>query len=88
MKAFLIVDTMGQNQWPLHIYGNCILVNACPFVRPTLHDFSINIAQKSTIHQVTTMLVTSKNALFPGHNHPVLMTWHLGYRPSASEGDN
>ena len=25
-------------------------------------------AQKSSIHQVTTMLATSKNALFPGHN--------------------
>ena len=26
-------------------------------------------AQKVTIHQVTTMLTTSKNVLFPGHNH-------------------
>ena len=26
-------------------------------------------AQKATIHQVTTMLVTSENALFPGHSH-------------------
>ena len=26
-------------------------------------------AQKATIHQVTTMLSTSKNVLFPGHNH-------------------
>ena len=25
-------------------------------------------AQKATIHQVTTTLATSKNALFPGHN--------------------
>ena len=25
--------------------------------------------QKATIHQVTTMLTASKNALFPGHNH-------------------
>ena len=25
--------------------------------------------QKATIHQVTTMLATSKNVLFPGHNH-------------------
>ena len=24
---------------------------------------------KATIHQVTTMLVTSKNVLFPGHDH-------------------
>ena len=30
----------------------------------------MNTAQKSYyIHQVTTMLATSKNILFPGHNH-------------------
>ena len=28
-----------------------------------------NTAQKTTIHQVTTMLATSKNVLFPGHDH-------------------
>ena len=27
------------------------------------------LCQKATIHQVTTMLSTSKNVLFPGHNH-------------------
>ena len=27
------------------------------------------IAQKATIHQVTTKLATSKNVLFPRHNH-------------------
>ena len=33
-------------------------------------DISLyNTAQKATIHQVTTMLATSKNVLFPGHNH-------------------
>ena len=26
-------------------------------------------AQQNTIHQVSTMLATSKNVLFPGHNH-------------------
>ena len=31
--------------------------------------FSHLTAQKATIHQVTTMLATSKNVLFPGHNH-------------------
>ena len=30
-----------------------------------------NTAQKNTIHQVTNMLATSKNVLFPGHNHPL-----------------
>ena len=27
------------------------------------------LGKKATIHQLTTMLATSKNALFPGHNH-------------------
>ena len=29
----------------------------------------LTVVKKVTIHQVTTMLVTSKNVLFPGHNH-------------------
>ena len=28
-----------------------------------------SVCKKSTIHQVTTALATSKNVLFPGHNH-------------------
>ena len=27
------------------------------------------LRKKATIHQVTTLLATSKNVLFPGHNH-------------------
>ena len=27
------------------------------------------LSKKATIHQVTTMLATSINVLFPGHNH-------------------
>ena len=29
----------------------------------------LHCTKKAAIHQVTTMLVTSKNVLFPGHNH-------------------
>ena len=29
----------------------------------------ITLGKKNAIHQVTTMLATSKNVLFPGHNH-------------------
>ena len=29
----------------------------------------ISLCNKATIYQVTTMLATSKNVLFPGHNH-------------------
>ena len=28
-----------------------------------------SLGKKATVHQVTTMLSTSKNVLFPGHNH-------------------
>ena len=30
---------------------------------------AVHSAKKATIHQVTTMLGTSKHVLFPGHNH-------------------
>ena len=37
------------------------------------HCFAVicwaTLRKKATIHQVTTMLATSKNVLFPGHNH-------------------
>ena len=46
------------------------------------------LCKKATIHQLTTMLATSKKALFPGHNY--LLTTGANdltlYRPS--EGDN
>ena len=29
----------------------------------------LTLHKKVSIHQVTTMLATSKNVLFPGHNH-------------------
>ena len=40
------------------------------FFPQTLHFSRIHaLGKKATIHQVATMLATSKNALFPGHNH-------------------
>ena len=43
---------------------------------------------KNTIHQVTTMLATSKNVLFPGHNY--LLTTGTHWRPGniQSEGSS
>ena len=54
-------------------YTNSLL----PWIYFTDHEldntFAANIRihspKKAIIHQVTTMLTTSKNALFPGHNH-------------------
>ena len=33
------------------------------------HHNLLSLRKKATIHQLTTMLATSKNVLFPGHNH-------------------
>ena len=35
----------------------------------TLVKHKLALRKKATIHQVTAMLTTSKNVLFPGHNH-------------------
>ena len=32
-------------------------------------EISLTLGEKNTIHQVATMLATSKNVIFPGHNH-------------------
>ena len=53
---------------------------------------SLSLSEKATIHQVTTMLATSKIVLFPGHNHllttsaddPTLFNYH----PRWHSGDN
>ena len=34
-----------------------------------LESLSPALCTKAAIHQVTTMLATSKNVLFPGHDH-------------------
>ena len=43
------------------------MYNSARFHKQNAHTKST--VQKATIHQVTTMLATSKNVLFPGHNH-------------------
>ena len=45
------------------IYGIWVLRCECEQARTG------SLCQKASIHQVTTMLATSKNVLFPGHNH-------------------
>ena len=51
------------------------------------------LCKNATIHQQTTMLSTSENALFPGHSHLLTTgaddpTLFFDYHPSASEADN
>ena len=38
-------------------------------VASTVWRTKVRLYQKATIHPLTTMLSTSKNVLFPGHNH-------------------
>ena len=56
-----------------------------------IYEFSLSAyytEQKNTIHQVTAMLATSTNVLFPDHIHLLttgaddLMAWHFDYRLS------
>ena len=35
----------------------------------SLDELFLSLYKKASIHQVTTMLATSKNVLSPGHNH-------------------
>ena len=56
----------------------------------SIHIFYNTTQKNPTIHQVTTMLATSKNVLLPGHTH--LLTTGTDdpklYHPSASMTDN
>ena len=64
-----------------------IIKKPCPYsLRVMKHS-----VKKSTIHQVTTMLSTSRNVLFPGPNH-LLKTGAddltLARAPARSEGSS
>ena len=52
--------------WGLQLSAKWAGDNDCSLVCGHL----VTHRQKSTIHQLTTMLSTSENVLFPGHNHP------------------
>ena len=53
------------------------------FESPSNKLSGLALRKKATIHQVTTMLATSNNVLFPGHNH--LLTTSTDY---LTLGDN
>ena len=42
---------------------------AYPVTRSNSQTLKLTVQKSKKIHQVTTMLATSKNVLFPGHNH-------------------
>ena len=49
-------ELLGGKLLPAHLFG----------IHLNLPEHAV---QKNTIHQEITMLATSKNVLFPGHNH-------------------
>ena len=49
-------------------------------------EIEISRRNKATIHQVTTVLATSKNVLFPGHNTPA-NHWYW-WPDTLLQGDN
>ena len=74
-----ILQTLTTFSWSMHY---CCELNIAwllvlqPYISFTITyrllispTFYWHHAKKATIHQVTTMLATSKNVLFPGHNH-------------------
>ena len=60
------ISITGTIYAQIHLYCNYVL----NFDEPTvcLLNHSMSLSQKATIHQVTTMLATYKNVLFPCHN--------------------
>ena len=44
---------------------------------PTEQVEPMHSAKKAIIHQLTTMLSTSNNVLFPGHNHLLITAWAI-----------
>ena len=74
MKAegFLMdaLKTYKQEGWDL-LAAHCRLELADCQLQAQCHDRYVTQHQKKlvTIHQLTTMLSTSKNVLFPGHNY-------------------
>ena len=56
----------------LFVCGISICLNyqySMNYTQQSDHSITSMYCEKATIHQVTTMLATSKNVLFPGHNH-------------------
>ena len=69
----------GMDKWMFlstYYLGKCILPDSIPSLLSGIYLialFAVSLGKKATIHQVTAMLATSKNVLFPGHI-PLLTT--------------
>ena len=51
------------------VYQGIAIVTHCKSDREQRKCKFAHCTKKATIHQVTTMIATSKNVLFPGHNY-------------------
>ena len=75
--SFIMLNVLSETrcQWTTQ-NSNSVAVNtdhnpcSVAWTKSTTVDFNyISLDKKATMHQVTTMLATSKTVLFPGHNH-------------------
>ena len=66
IQGHMLKQSVFQSQQSMQQWTVCTLYNQSTTARGPQ---SSHCAKKATIHQVTTMLTTSKNVLFPGHNH-------------------
>ena len=69
ISLHLLVSILTPTPPPPHIDNECSVSLTC-LITELSHTHGEDFhCEKATIHQVTTMLATSKNVLFPGHNH-------------------
>ena len=50
-------------------YTHAASLQKAKIINEMVQPCNPSLGKKATIHQLTTMLATSKNVLFPGHNH-------------------
>ena len=75
----------GTSDSPTHILSAMVTVHSL-YSHPFDTSCEItSLREKATIHQVTTIVATSKNVLFSGPNH--LLTAST-YDPTLSKGNN
>ena len=67
MGAILMLSSPRVHLSQITRNGNLPNLERKMTIEPSLH-------KKSIIHHVTTMLATSKNAIFPGHNQQLIIS--------------
>ena len=79
LSYYLLWCTQASQYCP---WCHCVLIRSCNMPRCyCITCVLYTLGEKATIQQLTTMLSTSENVLFPGHNHrywwPFTSCWFL-----------